>query len=70
MFRHRLHTIPDVDMGRIPDNRAGAYTQGAKLPPNTTATNPWYFGGANQRFYVRDHLKIGSKGAFRSAHTK
>lgn len=70
MFQHRLHTIKDVDAGRIPDNRAGAYNQGAKLPPNTSATNPWYFGGANQRLYVKDTGRIGAKGAFRNAHGK
>ena len=68
MFRHRLHTIPDIDQGRIPDNRSGANTMGSHLPKNTTATNPWYFGGANQRFYANPS-KIGSKGAFRGTHS-
>ena len=64
MFGRRLHTIPDVDAGRIPDNRSGVTTLGKKLPHDTAATNPWYFGAANQRFYSTN---ANIKGSFRGA---
>ena len=48
---HRHHTVPDVDRGVIPDNPANLNP--SKIPKNTTATNPFLFGGANQRFYAR-----------------
>lgn len=52
-MRSRLHTIGDPDRGVIPDNRSGATTLGAQLPIDTTATKPFYFGGANVRSYIR-----------------
>lgn len=61
----RMHTIPDVDQGRIPNNPGvlGHYT-----PEDKTATLPWYFGGANQRAYFtpQERAYIGTKGAFMS----
>jgi len=59
----RLHTIPDVDAGRIADNPSvlGRYT-----PPDQSATKPWYFGGANQRMYLpTEALKnVGARGSY------
>ncbi len=59
----RMHTIPDVDQGRIPNNPGvlGHYT-----PPDQTASRPWYFGGANQRTYVtrEEREYLGDKGSF------
>jgi len=61
----RMHTIPDVDQGRIPNNPGvlGHYT-----PEDKTATLPWYFGGANQRAYFspQERPYIGDKGSFMS----
>lgn len=48
---HRHHTIPDLDRGVIPDNPANLNP--SKIPKNTTATNPFLFGGANHRMYAR-----------------
>ena len=60
MFGRRLHTIPDVDAGRIPDNRSGPHSIGSKLPQDISATKPWYFGGANQRFHAKNPSVEGS----------
>lgn len=48
---HRHHTVPDIDRGVIPDNPANLNP--SKIPKNTTATNPFLFGGANHRFYAK-----------------
>jgi hypothetical protein len=59
----RLHTIPDIDMGRIADNPSvlAGYT-----PPDQTATRPWYFGGANQRMYLPSGAleQVGARGSY------
>ncbi len=48
----RSHTIPDVDMGRIPDNPATLNTPGVRqIPKSTYVSKPFYFGGSNVRFY-------------------
>ncbi len=59
----RLHTIPDVDAGRIADNPSvlGHYT-----PPDQSAYRPWYFGGANQRMYLPQGAleNVGARGSY------
>ena len=45
---NRLHTIIDIDKGRIPDNPR---LQGGRTPEDTYATNPFYFGASNVRRY-------------------
>ena len=59
----RLHTIPDIDAGRIADNPSvlGHYT-----PPDISAKRPWYFGGANQRMYLPQGAleNVGAKGSY------
>ncbi len=59
----RLHTIPDIDAGRIADNPSvlAQYT-----PPDQSATRPWYFGAANQRMYLpRGALEnLGARGSY------
>jgi len=59
----RLHTIPDIDAGRIADNPSvlGHYT-----PPDISAKRPWYFGGANQRMYLPQGAleSVGAKGSY------
>ncbi len=45
---NRLHTIIDIDKGRIPDNPR---LQGGRVPEDVYASNPFFFGGANIRRY-------------------
>jgi len=45
---NRLHTIIDIDKGRIPDNPR---LQGGRVPEDVYVSHPFFFGGANIRRY-------------------
>jgi len=47
---NRLHTIIDIDKGRIPDNPR---LQGGRVPEDVYVQHPFFFGGANIRSYAR-----------------
>ncbi len=47
---NRLHTIIDIDKGRIPDNPR---LLGGRIPQDNYASNPFYFGASNVRTYRR-----------------
>jgi hypothetical protein len=45
---NRLHSIVDIDKGRIPNNPR---LQGGRVPEDVYATKPFYFGASNVRMY-------------------
>ncbi len=47
---NRLHSIIDIDKGRIPNNPR---LQGGRTPEDVYATKPFYFGASNVRTYRR-----------------
>jgi hypothetical protein len=56
----RFHTIPDVDMGRIPDNPATLNPAGVRqIPKSTYVSNPFYFGGSEVRYWKPQIVKGG-----------
>jgi len=55
---NRLHTIIDIDKGRIPDNPR---LQGGRVPEDTYASNPFFFGGAD----IRKYRNVGGSGFFK-----
>ncbi len=56
---NRLHTIIDIDKGRIPDNPR---LQGGRVPEDTYASNPFFFGGAD----IRKYRNVGGTGMFKT----
>ena len=66
MFGRRFHTIPDIDMGRIPDNPATLNPPGVRqIPKSTYVSDPFYFGGSEVRYW-RPQVGKGGKVSYKN----
>ncbi|MGB1728974.1 MAG: hypothetical protein ACPHF2_03205 [Crocinitomicaceae bacterium] len=54
-----LHTVQDIDFGRIPDNPA--ILGGHKIPKSNYVQKPFRFGGDNWRFYNPSSIALQGK---------
>jgi hypothetical protein len=66
----RFHTIPDVDMGRIPDNPATLNPAGVRqIPKSTYVSNPFYFGGSEVRYW-KPQVVRGGKATYKNLNRR